>query len=347
MKLTRRQWLSITGTGAVAVGSWLWLRDAEPRRKDLQAMQTFTEHMKTHCVGRFLIDAPASVVDVSGNYESQIASAEARPGPYKSAQAALQAVDRELEQREADLRRQPAPEGGSRFLGLSQGGAAVRVLYRLDASVQPIGLADGYVARDGGVFFFQTNANDPGDAKELLDDLVDMESALTILAPDELPSTPGFCIGRGLIATNPARGENVNGWSWTLPGHPDVTFGMATRTNGMKIEPGIVDREASILEEAGARLMSSVSTLRKRRFEIAGLPAQEWSVEVTDHRPELQFATEIIGAVNDNAHPRISLSMQVGGSKASGYMTPSLTTGEALALWDAVTRTLRPRPHAF
>jgi hypothetical protein len=39
--------------------------------------------------------------------------------------------------------------------------------------------------------------------------------------------------------------------------------------------------------------------------------------------------------------------MEVGGYGEGGYHPPTLTTGEALALWDAVIKTLRPRPGAF
>ena len=310
-------------------------------------MQAFTDRMKTYGVGRFLIDAPATVSDASGNYETQIASVEARPSPYKSAASVLQALDLQLQQREADLRSQPlSPRSSSRFLGLSKGGAAVRVLYYLTPGIEPDGKADGFVARDGGVFFFQTNANDEEDVKTLLNYLVEIELSLTMLASGEIPRTPGFCVGNGLIATNPKRGENVNGWAWTLPGHPELSFGISTSTNDAKARPAMLDREAGILSEV-APFLKHIKTLRKRRFDLNGMAAQEWLVETTDDAPEYHFDIEIPGRPNDNAHPFIKVNMTVGGSGENGYMKPSLSVGESLALWDALIQTLRLRPGAI
>lgn len=339
MKFTRRQCLLTAVTGAAIGGSGLWLHDATSSAKEIQAMQAFTNHMKTFCVGRFLIEAPASVQNASGTYGMEIASVEARPSPYPAAANVLQALDLEIVQREADLRHQPlSPKGSSRFLELFKGGSAVRIVYYLTPGLEPRGKADGYVARDGGVFFFQANANAQADAEKLLEYLSDIESSLTMLAHGEIPSTPGFCIGKGLIATNPDRGENVDGWAWTLPGHPELSFGISTITNDILVEPGALDREASILREAASVLMH-VKTLRKRRFYLNGMAAQEWLVETTDDAPEYQFNIE-------NARPFIKLTMKVGGASKNGYAKPSLTTGEALALWDALIQTLRPRPGA-
>jgi hypothetical protein len=47
---------------------------------------------------------------------------------------------------------------------------------------------------------------------------------------------------------------------------------------------------------------------------------------------------------NSNATPAITLSLTVGGHGKDGYVAPSSTEGEALALWDAIVKTLRLRP---
>ena len=52
----------------------------------------------------------------------------------------------------------------------------------------------------------------------------------------------------------------------------------------------------------------------------------------TDQEPKFNFKIEIPGRPNDNAAPNISLSLRVGGSGRDGYVAPSLTEGEALAL---------------
>jgi Tle cognate immunity protein 4 C-terminal domain len=221
-----------------------------------------------------------------------------------------------------------------------------RELVYLTAGSEPDRVLDGYVARDGGVFFFHTSADADERIREFADFLVEIEPKLSILSVGEIPKSPGFCVGEGLIATNPKRGESVRGWSWILPDHPDVSFGLSMLHNGDKVGPGIVDRESDILREAG-KLMKNIRTLRKRRFDLAGMKAQEWSVEITDEQPQFSFDIEIPGKPNDNANPSIHLGMRVGGNGAKGYEKPTLTKGEALALWDALIQTLRPRPGAF
>lgn len=347
MKLTRQhKWLAVAGVAVLAL--WLWLRDAQPSAHDIKTMQAFTQNMKTHCVGRFLIDVPSAVSDVSGSYETQIASVEVNSRSAKPALDVLQDLDAELQRRALALRGQTAGwKNEARFLGLTSTGVSGRVLHYLTDDPQPEGVAEGYVARDGGAFLFKTSAFRPEHVTELSNFLAEIEPHLHIRADDGIPKTPGFCINGGLIATNPKRGENVNGWGWTLPGHEDVYFGFSSRTNGDTVERGLVDREATILKEAGAVLMGKIKTIRKARYDIGGMQAQEWSIETTDDAPEYHFDIEIPGKPNDNASPSIGLSMRVGGYGKGGYIKPSLTRGEALALWDAVIRTLRLRPGAM
>lgn len=302
--------------------------------------------MHTYCVGRFLIDAPPGAKP-QGNYGLRIASIGVQSLTNASPEQALGVLDRQLENREGDLRAQLMPQGGgTRFLGLSRPGPASRAVHYMTPGPEPDGRADGYVVKPGGMVFLQTSAYEAADFKVFSDFIAQIEPTLSIRAETDIPKVAGFCIDNGFVAYNPPNGENVNTWGWTVPGHPDAYFSFTSRTNGKEVKAGIVDREASILREAGARLMQSIKTLRKRRFDLGGMQAQEWSRVTTDDKPQIYLDIEIPGQPNDNAAPAITLSMSVGGYGEGGYHAPSLSEGEALALWDRVISTLRLRPGA-
>jgi hypothetical protein len=345
--LTRQTKLKLGAALALGLVAWLWWHDAQPSHKDIQTMQTYTEHMQTHCVGRFLIDAPKGVDTGEGSYETQIASVKVDKKSSQPISDLLHLLERDLKDRAAILQSQQTDYGKPRYYGTFTPAPNIRTMRYIPVDgVNDGEKMDGYVVKSGGIFLFKGSAYDDSDIKEIHDFLIDIEPKLSIRDDAVIPTTPGFCINGGLIAYNPKRGENA-GFIWTLPGHPDVDFGIGTRTNGDTVDPGLVDREASTLREAGAAVMKHVHTLRKGRFELAGRPAQEWSVEITGDQPELNFKLEIPGAPNDNANPSIALSMHVGGYGEGGYQLPSLTKGEALALWDAVIQSLRQRPGAF
>jgi Tle cognate immunity protein 4 C-terminal domain len=339
----------LAALGVLAVALWLWQRDAQPSSKDLKTMEQHTQNMRTMCVGRFLIDMPGGVQDASGSYGIRIASVEVLKRPQASASELARALDRDLAQGVADLRKQaPTPEGISRFIDLRQVGPFARALHYFDNDAfSPRGKADGYVARDNALFLFKTSAYEEAHVKELTDFLQQVEPTLSARADHEVPTSAGFCIDGGLVGLNPKQGENVNNWGWKLPGHPDVKFSFQSRTNNAKVGPGIVDRQSDITKHL-AGMANQIKDLRIRRLDVNGMKAQEWLSAIKDDQPEYQFDLEIPGKPNDNADPFIILSMQVGG-RVGGRdpVPPSLTEGEALALWDAVVRSLRLRPGAL
>ena len=338
----RHLWLGVAAVAALS--AWLWLRDVNPSTKDIQKMSTHTEKMTTHCVGRFLIDVPQKATMSEGSYEFEIASLKTKTtSPLPQAEL-LRKLDAELTQRAAGLARPPTELGDkTKFHGRYQPSASTRSIYFSDSGDKS--KMDGYVVTDGRIFELQTNTNDDNDVKELNDFLIELAPTLRARETAEIPATPGFCFGGGLTSMNPKRGENVS-WGWDLEGHPDVHFGLSIRTNGNEVKPGIVDREAEILKELGT-LISGVKTLRKQRLLVGGMKAQEWSRVLTGEALVYNLQIDIPGGPNDNAAPSITLSLRVGGHNKDGYVAPSLSEGEALALWDAVVPTLRLRPGAI
>lgn len=303
-------------------------------------MNTFTDNMATHCVGRFLIDAPQQATKPGGSYELQIATLETHTASQLNSTSLLASVDALLAQRVAYLQSPSGPlDPKKKFFALYQPQPNVRsIRYGIDGDID----MDGYVVIDGRIFLLKTSAIGEARTQLFNNFLVEVAPTLRARQPMEIPSGPGACFDGGLTTMNPTKGENVS-WSWHLNGHPDVRFGISTRSNDSKVKPGILDREASAMAVLGSAA-SEMRSLRKRRFEIAGMKAQEWSVAFLGDQPTYNLNIEIPGLPNSNAAPSIEIEMNVGGHMKGGYVPPSLTEGEALALWDALVKTLRLRP---
>lgn len=352
MKATRRTLLIATAAVALTAAVWLWPNSTQPSQHDTQTMKTFTENMTTHCVGRFLIDAPSGVDTGEGGYGFQIAEIKPIQKSTLSIEDRVLRLDRELAARVAA--QATWKSGYGKPLDPAQVFSPrpdIRSIWygKPDSDDNESDQMDGYVVRADGTFLFNTNATTTKRTKDFNDFLTEIAPTLSVRDSSTIPTQPGFCFDNGFIAMNPKRGESVE-WGWSLPGHPKVYFGVSARTNDDKVDEGILDREADILKELQAAIgvtgMADVKTLRKRRFDLNGMAAQEWLREITDDAPEYQFNLEIPGKPNDLANPSINLSLKVGGSSIKGHVKPSLTTGEAIALWDAVIQTLRLRPGA-
>jgi len=194
--------------------------------------------------------------------------------------------------------------------------------------------------------FLLTNAGFK-DPQKTRDFLLDVAPRMQRRDQWEIPTIPGFCIERGLITGTHEKREH-SGFGWSLKGHPDVRFSVSIRNNVGTIDPGVLDREDAINKEWGA-IASHISTVRKQRFEIAGMPAQEWSTSATEKNGVISydFLAEIPGKATGFDAPSIELSMRVGRQGKDSFLPASLTEGEAIALWDAVIKTLRLRPGAF
>jgi hypothetical protein len=338
----RLVWLGVAVT--IVLSAWLWLRDANPSTKDIQKMSTYTEKMTTHCVGRFLIDVPQKATVSEGSYELQIASLKTKKTASLPQQTLLSNLASELTQRQEVLSiPRTAYNDSTKFHATYQPSANTRSIRYTTKSGDAV--MDGYVVMDTRVFELHTNANDENDVQEFNNFLIEIAPTLRAREASEIPTTPGACFNGGLTSMNPKRGENVS-WSWDLEGHPDVSFGVSMSTNDDKVGPGILDREATIMAVLGGAA-GQIKNLRKRRIEIGGMKAQEWSRAPQGKKPEYNLELEIPGLPNSNAAPAITLSLTVGGSGKDGYVAPSLSEGEALALWDAVVQTLRLRPGAI
>lgn len=343
--------LALTGT-AIAVMVGLASRSAQPSEQEARKMNTFTQNMQTYCVGRFLIGAPQEATPREGTYGFRIA--EIRPAQKSTVPVdeRLRGLDRALAERvSAQLTWKdgygdpmgPAqvfkPEFNIRSIWFGKAGAGYKDSDRME----------GFVVRPDGNFEFETNATTVKRVQEFNDLLIEIAPTLSVRHNNVIPTQSGFCFSNGFAALHPKHGEGVE-WGWALSSYPGVRFGLRIKSNTDILKEGILDREAGILksiEQAlGKEAPSTIQTLRKRRFDLDGMAAQEWLKELRGPSTEYEFTLDIPGKPNDLANPFITLSLRVGDLNKKGDVKPSLTPGEAIALWDAVIQTLRLRPGA-
>ncbi len=136
---------------------------------------------------------------------------------------------------------------------------------------------------------------------------------------------------------------------FVLNGHDDVSFNIDTDSD-IQTEDSLLQRGAQIRT---ALSRSSGRTLRNGSVALKDLPAEEWLMagKTVLRIQGFHFSLEANSVIGSPLSPLISLDLDVGAPNKLLNLHEldrvSLTEGESIALWDKVTRTLRPRPNAF
>jgi hypothetical protein len=206
---------------------------------------------------------------------------------------------------------------------------------------------EGYVHAKDTTFTFKTEAIDP-DKTNILNQLIEQ---LRVVAPNEIPSAPGFCFGRGMfIDPVPA--------SWTegvtlfagFPAHPDLAMAFSTRAGLGKDpnDPGLLARDARSDSELSLDQRARLSKLRVGHRTINGIAGEE----VLQRAMELNFIHvygfdwETFGTKDDVFAPEMHLELSTGHSVHAGSKpVSSYLNEEALVeVWDKISSSIRVRP---
>ena len=339
---------ALAGAGTWALGHASGTRDPSETTK-------MTEHMKTLCVGRFLVDVPAhaevrfshemidgfainTVEESEAAFRKRLAAREAGIGSYESA----------TERRgtsgmvEARALRLPHVVGRVLVYGRTKshsmdGNRRIDdewVTVEAHAHVQGVSLA---------LSMQYANQSDAEDAEALL-------ARMRLRDPDGIPGERGFCTQRAVFVEPlpPHKTEHVV-MHLGLPGHPDLGMAFSIMP-GASTERSLLKRVAETDAQASADETLRVTKLRSHKRSIHGIDGDE----VLERVRELNFTTgyafvwEAQGVQNDNLHPYLLLNMETGSnSRPSGEpVDSSLHQDAALALWDRISSSIRPQPDA-
>lgn len=155
----------------------------------------------------------------------------------------------------------------------------------------------------------------------------------------------GFCLGDLVIrGTHEAESASI---TFRSDRKPDVLISIEVDTYGRDDPVALVDRvsgPSSLLEQVDVQS----KVLRKGALDVVGMHGYEWlgSVMLGEHRDEKQFgfAMETKRSNPGPATPRFHIELDSGKQDRNGVaQLNSLSEQEAIALWDSIMRSIRPR----
>ena len=336
-------------------------------------MQTLTHAMTPRCIGRYLIDLPAGMVPSGwGGLKAQGVNIEVTPmneslfqWRYEQREAELRAAHLDAHPDQPVLkeiiplrgaiggifnRSETGGTNGSRTLELHawRNGYAIKMWINAFDNMYPEYKNEKWATEVG---------RDLPEKQALLLDVFMRTRGRT---DDEIPSEQGLCFHGGFLR-GPATAEENLDMSYVFTDMPDVSLSISSNSN-LVSENTLLDRGKDI--EPILRI-SDGQTLRKgTRQSHGGLAFDEWLMAATtdDHVKGHLFTLEANSRIGSAKTPLLVIDFHNGqrvgvpdkrppGSIPLDSPPPlakaSLTEGEAVALWDAITNTLRARPNGF
>ena len=323
-----------------------------------------TARLKPRCVGRFLIDMPEDALSV-GRTKLQGVTVEARKMSQDEYRTAMVGLSKKLNATKSSegfrfVYADGEIEGikGSRyFISLGDADAMTDAERLIEAYTWDLGyqIALRISASDARNSTYFKNVPSVRDDPAMTDTPARTRLVFSLLGrirgreDDEIPTEPGICFMGGFLPSKATAQETVSA-SFLLHDKHDVGFRVDTDSDIHESDTLLqrTDMDAAIKASDGG-------TIRKGQIELQGIQqAEEWlsdgltGAKVRGH----YFVLEANSKIGSAATPLVRLDMDNGGRlpRIDGdrqLTQASLTEGEAVALWDAVSRSLRPRPNAF
>jgi hypothetical protein len=327
-------------------------------------------NMKTHCVGRYLIDLPDDVA-ARGWIKLNGITVEAKPMPFEQFTRDMDELESKLKTTKSSLGYRYLYEHGSvggmsktkYFVSLGDPGASSD----LNRLIEAYKWDDGYQfqlsieATDSINSVFERkykdtpygsdwNVNDLPEKLRLVSDLV---GRLRGLRDGIVPTEPGTCFVGGFLQSKAeSDAEEVHSY-FVLGDKPDVSLSL--ESFGNLVPETTLLRRVSHDETRNALKAAKGKVIRSGTVELpGGLKVDEFLVAaMTSESPPIaghQFSLEANYASGPRT-PYLLFDMNTGSptflAGSDSVKHASLTEGEAVALWDAISRTLRARPNAF
>lgn len=333
--------------------------------------------MTTRCLGRYLIDLPREIVLMPNSLQTiKVEDVEIKVEPMEKVKFAALLQQRATELANSKLNIDPQypmlhetyPIKDSDGFGsiFNRAESAYGSAGRIRRTLELLGWKNGYVisanvqARDPR-FPENTSKNKEllamgSDVPKKLEHLLSVFRRVHGRADTEIPSVPGLCIPNGMVRGPASSKEHLLN-NYYLKDSPDVSMTFHYLP-GVGPDNELLDREDAIEQSLKE---DNGYTIRKGhvRGQLPG--AQEWLMgfKPADELPRQSFtfeansksgsATAPLVVLDFGAGSRIpeeSLSLdQIATRKPLSKVT--LSESEAVALWDAIAPTIRPRPGAF
>ena len=192
----------------------------------------------------------------------------------------------------------------------------------------------------------------PRDVERILAQHAALAQSLRLSPPDEVPSTPGFCINQGFIADNHYADQESIQAGIFLPSFPDVSFSIDVNKDAYAhYEPQDFSkaRQGLLLDiETQKKNLGldypQVTVLRQGKRDVAHWHGEESLVRRSDSVHE--FDWELVGKPRDVAYPsiiRAKLYTKVADNRVGAADKATLSDTETVALWDQLLQGLKLR----
>lgn len=311
------------------------------------AKESAMSDTKTYCVGRFLVDVPADA-QISGQaYEYKYGRIDSATSVETSQQFA-----QDMTRHETDL--QAGKQKNKYTLsGVKSPAPDIRIfeLSRTLVTGPSVGV-EAYKWDDGHVFSIQRTGFILADYPDVLSTLqTDLLPKLRARSVDDIPLRPGFCIENGFVANDGKTAQYEDaGMSFKFARWPGVLVSVRTMTVTKLGEPTLLHRaDGGSIPDAFANLVSQIKTVRRGAREINGRQGEELLETVpTEGGYRLhQFRWEAQGTeISEPLKPTLIVEFESGMTNNNNGepVRPKLTDDEAIAVFDAVAKSVRLRP---
>ncbi|MCP3728145.1 T6SS immunity protein Tli4 family protein [Paraburkholderia sp. CNPSo 3272] len=322
-------------------------------------MSDLTQNLKPYCTGRYLIDMPADVLMTGG--------ATVQGVRIESKAMTHEAYLQEVASRKAELRGtksiDPYPflyaddaiDGPDTHYFVYRGnlsdGPANRVFeaYKWDRGYR---FKLGIVGTD---FLHPDQTSDPivqqinikNDVPRKTQLIFDLVKRLRWRSEDEIPREPGLCFFGAFLPGKATDKEDV-GTQFVFRENLDVSIGVGSDSD-IRESNTLLQRSAEVSRDLSA---IGGKTVRKGTVKLQGIDAEEWLLTgKTDLGIQgTKCLLEANSTTSDAQSPLLTLELNTGSPNAfmrDRINAASMSVSEAVAVWDIVSRTLRPRPNGF
>ncbi len=306
-------------------------------------MTALTSRMQTVCFGRYLANIPIGADFSIGGAYSESVKFELTPS-----YADEQAYRDHLKEHEQRLRTSKHVTEGTllRSTALSSDGKQVIFMSRTDMRDRRTTLVESFVMRPP--YRLSYVAADE-DVREITDEISKLTQRLA--SRDATPSRPsGACIADGLLDFTPTYNESF--FASAGMDSPAWIINFSTNTDG-PTDPGKdlhsrVDQAIEMIGPEGAKIRK----LRRGFVTVDGRKGREYlGIYPADRNgPTESFDAKLeVEGSGKAQQPNIKLHMETVWPRKRDPSDPTkyLSQDDALALWDAVVKSVRLRPGAF
>lgn len=328
-------------------------------REEQQAVDALTDNLIPHCVGRYLLEMPPGMT-MSGSTKIR--------GIMIATQAmSLAAFQAEIERRGAELkatksidkdpflyRNTTSPDGQPGYFmhrGAGDADPARRILegYRWENGVRILIQREAwdFTEPDQSAKPLVGNVTVKNNVPQRRFEVLSMLDSFRGLPAGGIPTKPALCVPHGYLLGKSKPYEYVD-VRFDVPAYPGVSFHILTHSS-LHEAPSLLERDGT---DAATGAPDSWRTLRKGVVRLPMELGEEWLIgrpTGTAGEQEHLFRLEIGATDGSPDTPYFALTMRNRGpvSREEPATPAGFTEAQALALWDAVSTTLRPRPNAF